>query len=85
MAGGPRASDRFTALLSLVRDGTGFRSGRHIELLINRRFPPRGHATVLDELAELERRGLVGQRPASQAAIGCRWQITDTGLESLGG
>lgn len=75
--------DRFLALLALVRDGLGLLDARHLDLLISRRHPPRQHATALDELVELERRGLVRRRPVTDGGVGYRWQITDLGTESL--
>jgi Immunity protein 35 len=49
---------RFLALLALARDGMGLREARHLDLLIGARHEPRHGRTVLDELIELERRGL---------------------------
>jgi hypothetical protein len=76
--------DRFVALLGLVRDGMGLRDARHLDLLLSslRGYPPREAATLLDELVELERRGLVDRRPGGS---GYRWKITEGGLGCLTG
>ena len=73
---------RFLALLSLVRDGMGRRDARHLDLLVSARHPPRDDATVLDELVELERRGLVRR---AAGGTGYRWTVTDAGSEALRG
>lgn len=75
---------RFLALLALVRDGMGYRDARHLDLLINARHEPRQDATVLDELVELERRGLVRRRPAADGGTGFKWIATDAGSQVLG-
>jgi Immunity protein 35 len=75
--------DRFAALLALVRDGLGLRDARRLDLLISCQYAPRQHVTVLEELVELERRGLVRRRPASAGGTGYRWQITDLGHGSV--
>ena len=69
---------RFLASLALVRDGTGLRDARQLDLLISARFRPREGRTVLDELIELERRGLVRR---AAGGTGYRWAITDAGSE----
>lgn len=71
---------RFLALLSLVRDGTGVRDARQLDLLVSIRFWPREGWTVLDELIELERRGLVRR---AAGGTGYRWAVTDAGSEAL--
>ena len=71
---------RFLALLALVRDGTGLRDARQLDLLVSIRFRPREGWTVLDELVELERRGLVCR---AAGGTGYRWAVTDTGAEAL--
>ena len=71
---------RFLALLALVRDGTGLRDARQLDLLISMRFRPREGRTVLEELIELERRGLVRR---AAGGTGYRWAVTDTGAEAL--
>jgi hypothetical protein len=73
---------RFLALLALVRDGTGRRDARILDLLVSARHAPRDNATVLEELAELERRGLVCRGPGGTRY---RWAVTDAGAEALGG
>ena len=90
MKGGPRIlpedlDGRFVALLTRVRDGLSLRDARHLDLLISRRYSPREHATVLDELVDLERRGLVARRSGREGGVGYRWQTTNAGLESLRG
>jgi hypothetical protein len=67
---------RFLALLALVRDGAGLRDARRLDLLVVTRLGPRNGATVLDELAELERRGLVRR---GAGGTGYRWAATDAG------
>lgn len=76
--------DRFLVLLRLVRDGVGLRDARHLDLLLNgvERIPPRATATVLDELVELEQRGLVQRQDGGS---GYRWIITEAGLGCVGG
>ena len=71
---------RFLALLALVRDGTGLRDARQLDLLISARFRPREGRTVLDELIELERRGFVRR---AAGGTGYRWAVTDAGSEAL--
>lgn len=71
---------RFLALLSLVRDGMGRRDARQLDLLVSAHHEPRDHGTVLDELAELERRGLVRR---GAGGTGYRWTVTDAGSEAL--
>ena len=71
---------RFAALLALVRDGAGQRDARQLDLQINMRLTPREGATVLDELTELERRGLVRRAPGG---TGYRWAVTDAGSAAL--
>ena len=71
---------RFLALLALVRDGTGLRDARQLDLLISAHYRPREGRTVLDELLELERRGLVRR---AAGGTGYRWAITDAGSEAL--
>ena len=71
---------RFLALLSLVRDGTGLRDARQLDLLVSIRFRPREGWTVLDELIELERRGLVRR---TAGGTGYRWAVTDAGSDAL--
>jgi len=71
---------RFLALLALVRDGTGLRDARQLDLMISARFRPREGRTVLDELIELERRGLVRR---AAGGTGYRWAVTDAGSEAL--
>jgi len=66
---------RFLALLALVRDGTGLRDARQLDLMISMRFRPREGWTVLDELIELERRGLVRR---ATGGTGYRWAVTDS-------
>jgi hypothetical protein len=73
---------RFLALLALVRDGMGRRDARHLDLLISARHKPREGRTVLEELIELERRGLVRR---GAGGTGYRWTITDAGSEALAG
>ena len=71
---------RFLTLLALVRDGAGRRSARQLDLLVSTRHAPRDGATVLDELVELERRGLVRREPGG---TGYRWAVTDAGSDAL--
>jgi hypothetical protein len=71
---------RFLALLALVRDGSGLRDARQLDLLISARYRPREGRTVLDELIELERRGLVRREAGG---TGYRWTVTDAGSEAL--
>ena len=71
---------RFLGLLALVRNGMGRRDARQLDLLISTRLKPRGGWTVLDELIELEHRGLVRRGPGG---TGNRWAITDAGSEAL--
>jgi hypothetical protein len=71
---------RFLALLALVRDGTGLRDARQLDLLVSMRFRPREGWTVLDELIELERRGFVRR---AAGGTGYRWAISDAGSEAL--
>lgn len=71
---------RFLALLSLVRDGTGLRDARQLDLMISMRFRPREGWTVLDELIELERRGFVHR---AAGGTGYRWAVTDAGSDAL--
>jgi DNA-binding HxlR family transcriptional regulator len=63
----------------------GLRDARHLDLLVNgfSGYPPRESATVLDELVELERRGLVQRHPVSAGGSGYRWSITEVGLSCL--
>ncbi len=70
--------DRFLALLRLVRDGMGLRDARHLDMLINSRHQPREHATVLDELVELEKRGFVRRLPTAEGGVGYKWAVTET-------
>jgi Immunity protein 35 len=76
---------RFLALLALVRDGMGLRDARHLDLLISAGHRPREGRTALDELIELERRGLVRRCPAAEGGVGYRWIVTDAGSEILNG
>lgn len=79
--GWPAALDaRFLTLLALVRDGAGQRDARHLDLQVSTRHAPRDDATVLDELVELERRGLV-RREAD--GTGYRWAVTSAGSAAL--
>jgi hypothetical protein len=71
---------RFLVLLGLVRDGMGKRDARHLDLLINMRHEPREGRTVYEELAELERRGLVRRRPARERGAGFKWETTTAGF-----
>lgn len=71
---------RFLALLALVRDGMGRRDARRLDLLVSVRHRPRDGWTLLDELTELERRGLVRQ---ADDGIGHRWSVTDAGVDIL--
>jgi hypothetical protein len=71
---------RFLSLLTLVRDGRGLRDARQLDLLVSMRHEPRDGATVLDELTELERRGLVRREAGG---TGYRWALTDAGSEAL--
>jgi hypothetical protein len=71
---------RFLALLALVRDGMGPRDARQLDLLISSKHEPREGGTVLDELVELERRGLVR---SGEGGTGYNWSITDAGSEAL--
>ena len=73
---------RFLALLALVRDGMGHRNVRHLDWLISARQEPRAGRTVLDELVELERRGLVRQEAGG---TGGQWGVTDAGAVALKG
>lgn len=73
---------RFLALILLVREGMGLRDARHLDLLISVRHAPREGYTVLDELVELEHRGLVRRRGGG---TGYRWMVTDAGSEALEG
>lgn len=73
---------RFLGLLALVRDGMGLRDARHLDLLISTRHEPREGLAVLDELIELERRGLVRR---GEGGTGYRWAVTDAGSEALKG
>ena len=57
----------------------GRRDARQLDLLVRVRHEPRDNATVLDELAELERRGLVRR----EAGGAYRWTVTDAGSEAL--
>lgn len=66
-------------MLALVRDGTGLRDARQLDLLISARFRPREGRTVLDELIELECRGFVRR---AAGGTGYRWAVTDTGSEA---
>lgn len=78
--GWPESVDaRFLTLLARVRDGVGLRDARRLDLLVSMRHEPREGATVLDELAELERRGLVRQGAGGTG----RWAVTDAGSEIL--
>jgi hypothetical protein len=63
---------RFLTLLSLVRDGNGVYGTWKIEEHIGTLHPQREDVTVLEELIELERRGLVRRR---EAANGYLWTI----------
>jgi hypothetical protein len=65
---------RFLTLLSLVRDGNGQYATWKIKDLIGTLLPQRQDVTVLEELIELERRGLVRRR---QGANGYMWTITE--------
>lgn len=71
---------RFLALLALVRDGMGRRDARQLDLLISARLWPREGRTVLEELIELEHRGLIRRGPDG---TGYRWAITGAGSEAL--
>jgi hypothetical protein len=71
---------RFLALLALVRDGMGRRHTRYLGLLIGMQREPRDGRTVLDELAELEWRGLVRRQDDGAR---CRWALTDAGLAAV--
>jgi hypothetical protein len=51
----------------------GLRDARQLDLLVNMRHEPRDGATVLNELAELERPGFVRRRPGG---TGYRWTVT---------
>ncbi len=80
--GWPESLDaRFLTLLALVRDGMGLRDARRLELLASMCHMPRDGATVLDELAELERRGLVRR---GAGGTGHRWAVTSAGSKALG-
>ena len=67
-------------MLALVRDGTGLRDARQLDLLISARFWPREGRTVLEELIELERRGFVRR---AAGGTGYRWAVTGAGSEAL--
>jgi len=69
---------RFLALLALVRDGMGPRDARQPDLLISSKHESREGGTVLDELIELERRGLVRR---GEGGTGYKWTITDADLK----
>jgi Immunity protein 35 len=73
---------RFLTLLALVRDGMGLRDARRLDRLVSMRHEPREDATVLEELAELERRGLVRR---GAGGTGYRWAVTDAGSVALTG
>lgn len=73
--------DRLRALLLLLRDGQGKRDARKLDLYLSlKRFPMSEH-TVLEELVELEKRGLAVQ--LSHANGENTWTITDPGRTAL--
>jgi hypothetical protein len=72
---------RFLVLLGLVRDGMGKRDARYLDLLISMQHEPREGRTVYEELAELERRGLVRRRPAREGGAGFKWETTAAGFD----
>jgi hypothetical protein len=76
---------RFLTLLVMVRQGVGYRTTGQLDRLMSERYGPREGQTLLDELAELERRGLVRQGPAPHGGVGYRWAVTDAGSEILSG
>lgn len=79
--GWPASLDaRFLTLLVLVREGTGSRQTHYLGTLLDAQHEPREDVTALEELMELERRGLV-RRAAN--GIYDAWIITDAGHEAL--
>lgn len=75
-------TDRLRDLIAAVRDGAGRRDARGLDRYISRHHEPTAH-TVLEELHELERRGLVARQPDDLGGVGNRWRITPEGLAVL--
>jgi hypothetical protein len=71
---------RFLALLSVVRDGNDLYGTWKINDLVGTLHPQRQDVTVLEELIELERRGLVRRR---EGANGYTWTITEAGVQAM--
>jgi hypothetical protein len=61
---------RFLTLLSLVCDGDSLYTAWKLEELISTLHPQREDVTVLEELIELERRGIVSRREGAMATCG---------------
>lgn len=76
-----RLDARFLALLALIRDG--HRDTSDIEGLISALHQPREGRTVLDELVELEKRGLVCRPPTAQRGTGFRWLLAGSAADVL--
>lgn len=71
---GSAVSDRQAALLAVVAEGGGDWDARRIDLAVDARHGP-GEGTVLRELEELARLGLV-IRDDTRSGIGGRWSVT---------
>jgi hypothetical protein len=71
---------RFLALPSVVRDGNGLYGTWKIKDLAGTLHPQRKDVTVLEELVELERRGLVRCR---EGANGYMWTISEAGVQAM--
>lgn len=68
-------TDRQIKILRVVVEGNGDWDARRIDLTVDYRYGP-GGTTVLRELEELERLGLVSQ-DTSRSGVGGRWAATD--------
>jgi hypothetical protein len=73
MNGAP-VSGRQARLLAVVAEGDGDWDARRIDLTVSVRHGP-GEGTVLQELQELQRLGLV-TRDDSRSGAGGRWTLT---------
>ena len=69
-------SDWQVKLLTVIAEGGGDWDARRIDLTVDARYGP-GEGTVLRELEELQRLGLV-VRDDSRSGVGGRWKLTAT-------
>jgi hypothetical protein len=75
-------TDRWRSLLDIVKGGAGRRTAQTIEVYLSRRHAPNGR-TVLAELLELERRGLVAHAVHRPDEATHTWRVTDAGERAI--